>query len=136
MLRNRPLRFALITAAALLAVPAVPAGATPRTAPPAAALVLTGNPGEAVTPAAKWVLLTCGPNGGTHPAPGASCSALAATGGSISTLRLDRDAICPMIYDPVTVSATGVWQGRRIREQITFPNRCVLIAETGPVFGF
>ncbi|SDN53199.1 SSI family serine proteinase inhibitor [Allokutzneria albata] len=136
MFRNRLLRFAPVAATALLAVLAAPAGAAPRTAPPAAVLVLTSNPGENVTPTARRVVLTCAPDNGSHPLPVAACAVLASTGGYISALRVDRDAICPLIYDPVTVSSTGTWQGRQVREQITFPNRCVLIAETGPVFRF
>ena len=136
MLRNRLLRFAPIAVAALLAALTAPAGAAPRTTSPAAVLMLTSNPGETVSPAAKRVLLTCAPDNGTHPAPRASCAVLAAADGIISALRISRDAICPMIYDPVTVSAIGVWLGRQIRERMTFPNRCVLIAETGPVFRF
>ncbi|GAA4017614.1 hypothetical protein GCM10022247_46190 [Allokutzneria multivorans] len=133
---NRPLRFVPIAVTALLAALATPAGAILPPAPPAAALVLTSTPGEAPAPSARRVPLTCSPDGGGHPAPVASCAALARTGGSVAALHLDPGASCPLIYAPVTTTATGTWFGRRVREQITFPNRCVLIAKTGPLFRF
>ena len=133
MFRNRLLRFAPIAVVVLFSALAAPAGAIPRAA---ATLVLTSNPGEVATPAARRVVLTCAPDNGTHPSPSASCAVLAETGGSISALRVDREAICPLIYDPVTVTETGVWLGRQVRERMTFPNSCVLVAYTGPVFRF
>jgi hypothetical protein len=39
-----------------------------------------------------------------------------------------------MQYDPVTVTATGRWEGRAVRYQHTFGNACLLHVDTGPVF--
>ncbi|WP_345028569.1 SSI family serine proteinase inhibitor [Kutzneria kofuensis] len=38
------------------------------------------------------------------------------------------------LYDPVTVSATGVWDGVTVDYRKTFPNQCKLRLRTGSVF--
>ena len=45
-----------------------------------------------------------------------------------------RVLVPPMEYDPVTVTATGLWRGTPVRYRHTFSNTCVLHTETGPVF--
>jgi hypothetical protein len=41
-----------------------------------------------------------------------------------------------MLYDPVTVTASGHWKGRALRYTHTYSNSCVLKQETGAVFAF
>jgi hypothetical protein len=41
-----------------------------------------------------------------------------------------------MIYDPVTVTATGRWKAKPVRFTHTYGNPCVLHAATGAVFAF
>ncbi|MEU3724065.1 subtilase-type protease inhibitor [Streptomyces sp. NPDC031705] len=67
---------------------------------------------------------------GTHPAPRAACDALNATGGEFDRLLAAPlpDRPCPRQYDPVTVTADGVWRGRHLTWSHTFPNACEMSA--------
>ncbi|MFG2621172.1 subtilase-type protease inhibitor [Streptomyces sp. NPDC048507] len=77
---------------------------------------------------------------GTHPAPRAACDALNATGGEFDRLLAapDPDRACPMHYDPVTVTADGVWHGGRVAWKHTFPNTCRMSAALNgsPLYAF
>ncbi|MGJ0151765.1 SSI family serine proteinase inhibitor [Streptomyces sp. CH8.1] len=70
------------------------------------------------------------PARGTHPDPKAACAALKSTGGTFDRLlsEPDPDRACPMHYAPVTVSAVGVWEGRRVAWDHTFANSCTMAA--------
>ncbi|MGW7316448.1 subtilase-type protease inhibitor [Streptomyces sp. NPDC054854] len=75
--------------------------------------------------------LSCAPTAsGTHPDPAAACGALNATGGALDRLLAapDPERACPMHYDPVTVTADGVWQGSRVAWKHTFSNSCAMNA--------
>jgi Subtilisin inhibitor-like. len=103
------------------------------------ALVLTVAKGETARTATplRAVTLTCTPTpGGTHPAPEAACAELRAVDGRFSALRGDQDRACIKIYDPLVVTAEGVWEGQRVRYERTFGNSCTLQTEAGPVFSF
>lgn len=100
------------------------------------ALVLTFAYGEDATPVARHSLLMCDPPRGTHPDPFAACEALIPVGGDPAALTPLPGVICPTHYDPVTVTATGSWDGRFIHFERTYGNACSLYAETGPVFSF
>lgn len=67
---------------------------------------------------------------GTHPAPRAACDALNATGGELNRLLAapNPGRACPMHYDPVTVTADGVWRGSRVAWKHTFSNACEMSA--------
>ena len=43
--------------------------------------------------------------------------------------------LCTMQWDPVTVTATGRWKGRKVGYTHTFGNACTLAMTTGAVFG-
>ncbi|GGM53332.1 protease [Longimycelium tulufanense] len=139
-MRNRLLGLALAAGGTLLLVGATPANAASEPAtesnPSASALVLTSNPGEEVSPFARSVALTCQPAGGTHPEPVFACNELASVDGDINKLDVRTDQACTFIYAPVTVTATGVWDGRKVEYKETFPNDCVLTSYTGHVFRF
>ncbi|MET8827240.1 subtilase-type protease inhibitor [Streptomyces sp. NPDC004610] len=136
---------------AALATPAVtpvttPA-ATPVTTPAAApsslyaptALVLTVARGEAATATApdRAVTLSCAPApGGTHPAPQAACAELTRVGGDFDTLTADAAVMCTRDYRPVVVTVSGVWQGKRVGYERTFPNDCMMRAHGAGVFSF
>ncbi|WP_433244658.1 subtilase-type protease inhibitor [Streptosporangium sp. CA-135522] len=100
------------------------------------AFVLSIAQGEDPTPATRAVVLVCDPPHGTHPAVGEACEALAGVGGDPGRLRPPPDQACTMQYDPVTVTATGLWNGRFIRYERTFGNACSLHGTTGAVFSF
>lgn len=83
----------------------------------------------------KTVTLTCGPDGGSHPYPRSACDQLRAVGGRLSQLNVDPGP-CTREYNPQTVSATGIWEGRLVLFERTYPNPCVLERTTGAVFAF
>jgi len=98
-------------------------------------LKLTVATGEQARPASHKATLTCDPAGGTHRRAREACATIAAVGGDFGALHVDGGA-CTMQYDPVTVTATGLWRGKPVRYRHTFGNACVLHLETGPVFAF
>ncbi|WP_405761077.1 MULTISPECIES: subtilase-type protease inhibitor [unclassified Streptomyces] len=126
-------RIAAVTAAALLPL----AGATgiaeaqPASLYAPSAVVLAVAPGDASAAVSRATALSCAPTAqGTHPDPGAACAALTATAGNLDALLAapDRNRACPMHYDPVTVTADGVWKGSRISWKHTFSNACTMSA--------
>ncbi|WP_240801835.1 subtilase-type protease inhibitor [Streptomyces sp. A1136] len=126
-------RIAAVSAAALLTM----AGATgiaeakPASLYAPSAVVLTIGQGDNGATVVRASTLSCAPTAqGTHPDPKAACTALAATAGAFDTLLAapDSNRVCPMIYDPVTVTADGVWQGRRVSWKHTFSNSCAMSA--------
>ncbi|MFD9303458.1 subtilase-type protease inhibitor [Streptomyces sp. NPDC060048] len=105
------------------------------------AVVLTVAQGEDAATVVRAATLSCAPTAqGTHPDPKAACAALAATAGTLDVLLTapDSDRACPMHYDPVTVTADGVWQGSRISWKHTFSNACTMSAtfDENAVFAF
>jgi len=63
-----------------------------------------------------------------------ACVALERAGGDPGRLHGREGVACAMSYDPVEVSAVGVWDGRSYRYRRTFSNPCELAMATGPVF--
>ncbi|MGP4110388.1 SSI family serine proteinase inhibitor [Streptomyces sp. 4N509B] len=125
---------ALAAAVAALALPATSATASAAVAAESH-LTLTilpdtpdiGNP-------RTTVLLECGPAGGDHPDPLLACEELTAVDGRFEDL--DRPAFCTSEWDPVTITATGTWQGREVHFTDTYTNRMCAANATGGVFGF
>ncbi|WP_217698387.1 SSI family serine proteinase inhibitor, partial [Streptacidiphilus griseoplanus] len=72
---------------------------------------------------------------GPHPPSAQACTRLAQAGGSPRALRGGR-RFCPALADPVTVTADGVWRGRRVSYRETFGNHCALLSARGEVFDF
>jgi hypothetical protein len=114
----------LPAAALLLTVPAAPAHAS-------------GNRVQATvtdaTGGSTTARLTCSPPQG-HPHAAEACKQLAAVQGQISAIPADTSVSCGAVYDPVTASASGVWDGHRITYKKTFSNACLMRASTRAVF--
>jgi len=83
----------------------------------------------------RTMSLTCDPAGGAHPNAGQACQALTGVEGDISLMARDG-VVCTLEYDPVTVTANGMWRGELRRFTARFSNPCVMRADTGPVFDF
>ncbi|ONI83632.1 hypothetical protein ALI22I_34750 [Saccharothrix sp. ALI-22-I] len=83
----------------------------------------------------QLVSLTCEPTGGLHPKADQACLALSEVDGQIEGLS-NGQGLCTLEYDPVRVTASGRWRGESRTFEATFPNSCVMHAETGPVFDF
>ncbi|MGW1882308.1 subtilase-type protease inhibitor [Streptomyces sp. NPDC001970] len=108
--------------AAHAAPPAQPAGLYPPSA-----LVLTVGKGDqaATATAERAVTLSCAPTpGGTHPSPKAACKELNAVDGEFGLLSRAVGGPCTRQWDPVTITADGVWQGKRVSWSATYGNAC------------
>ncbi|MFG2137629.1 SSI family serine proteinase inhibitor [Streptomyces sp. NPDC048650] len=130
--RRAPRAVALTTAVlSVVAVAGVPAAAVEP--PRARGLFLTVSGGGDTW--IRGVLLNCPEGHGSHPHGAAACAALKEADGDPDALPGDPRP-CTKQYDPVTVAATGDWRGRPVAWRKSFPNACVLDADTGPVFRF
>jgi hypothetical protein len=127
---------ALIAATGLIAATAPRAAADPvPDTPGPSALVLTVSGDTAADPGTfRSALLECGAQPhGTHPAPAAACAALEADGLDF-TAKPVLQIMCPDIVRPVTVTATGVWNGNPVDYQHTYLNECLMRRATGVLF--
>ncbi|MEU3449715.1 subtilase-type protease inhibitor [Streptomyces thermolilacinus] len=110
-------------------------------APEASSLVMTARYGGALSPDAtvpqvREVTLTCSPTvSGTHPDAKSACTELRRVQGDFDALRANPGVMCPMYYDPVVVTVSGVWEGRSVSYERTFGNQCVKNTY-GSVFAF
>ncbi|WP_031509341.1 subtilase-type protease inhibitor [Streptomyces megasporus] len=104
------------------------------------ALVLVVGEGEdpAAATVERAVTLRCSPApAGDHPDPVRACAELHAVDGEFASLVTDGgDRFCPTAWAPVTITADGVWDGRRVSYAHTFPNSCVMAESTTSVFSF
>lgn len=82
----------------------------------------------------RTVSLMCDDPGGTHPNAAQACEDLESTNGQIE--QPSSDAICVELYEPVTASASGKWQGREISFNNQYGNTCLMHAMTGQIFSF
>ncbi|MEU6950669.1 subtilase-type protease inhibitor [Streptomyces sp. NPDC046316] len=145
VLRNTALTTALATGLALVGVAATSgsAQAEPSGLYPPSALVLTIGKGEAAATATidRAVTLNCAPTAsGTHPAPKSACADLKTINGDFAQLGTawSASAPCTRIWDPVTVTGEGVWEGKRVSWSATYGNTCEMrsgLARTS-VFSF
>ncbi|QGV76958.1 subtilase-type protease inhibitor [Streptomyces ficellus] len=133
-----------LATAGVLGPVTVPAAAAEAAAPAPrlyapTALVLTVAQGETAATAVplRAVTLTCSPKaGGSHPAPEQACGELRAARGSFDNLGDDTARPCVKIWDPVVVTAQGIWEGQRVNFEKTYGNSCMLQAEGSSVFSF
>ncbi|MEU3403292.1 subtilase-type protease inhibitor [Streptomyces sp. NPDC006670] len=128
---------ALTALAGTGAADAAPAGTQSLYAPSALVVSVTAGQDAAGGTVLRAVTLVCAPRpGGTHPSPAAACAELKANSGSLDALAAPRpDAACTREWNPVTVTADGVWQGKRMSYTYTFGNPCGLRSSTGVLFG-
>ncbi|SFT55626.1 Subtilisin inhibitor-like [Actinopolyspora lacussalsi subsp. righensis] len=80
--------------------------------------------------------LRCEPAGGTHPRAEQACERLASSEGEFGALQEQRNPMCPLVYRPVTVHATGMWRNHAVDHRETFSNECEMRAKTGELFEF
>jgi hypothetical protein len=126
-------RIVVTSTLACLAL-AVPFTGTASAAPGKTELVLSTHEQIGTLGSAQ---LRCDPPSGSHGQAGQACRDLAAADGDFTKLPGDPNVqACTMELRPVTVSAQGNWRGKPVAFSREYPNRCVLQAETGPVFAF
>ncbi|MEV6164586.1 SSI family serine proteinase inhibitor [Streptomyces sp. NPDC052052] len=84
----------------------------------------------------RGVELLCPPTADVHhPQAVAACAAVDEAAGDLDGLLGDPHP-CAEGFDPVTVTATGTWDGVRVEWRKTFPSACTMDAVTGPLFRF
>ncbi|MEV0319753.1 subtilase-type protease inhibitor [Streptomyces sp. NPDC050658] len=129
------LRPVAASAAVLIAVSAAaPAYATELPPPPRGLfLTVSGDEGTWI----RGVLLKCEPEpSGHHPQAAEACADIEEAHGDFDRLPAES-GICTKQYAPVTVSASGMYQGRPVGWQKTYDNACVMTHATGGhVFDF
>lgn len=122
------------------AQPAQPTQAKSLYAP--SALVLTIGKGAEVTTATvvRAATLTCAPRpDGTHPSAAAACTELMSVEGNFAALTASPShKPCTRQWDPVVVTAQGVWQGKHVSWSATYGNACEMEGSLaqGAVFAF
>ncbi|WP_030560138.1 subtilase-type protease inhibitor [Streptomyces aureocirculatus] len=129
---------------------ATAATAVPTATPTAAAtsargyapseLVLTIGYGDKAATASiqRAVTLGCSSGGvGSHPDAAGACDQLRAVGGKFDKVtKAPSNRACTKEWKPITVTAQGVWEGRRVSYEHTFANACALTGGQGKVFNF
>ncbi|WP_182909765.1 SSI family serine proteinase inhibitor [Microbispora sp. H13382] len=100
------------------------------------AVILTIADGEQPEPATRSAFLNCAPVGGSHPAPEKACAWLNRSGRDPGALRVNGTEPCTMIYAPVTVTASGIWDGKYFQFRRTFGNDCEKRSAAGELFDF
>ncbi|MYT20368.1 alkaline protease [Streptomyces sp. SID7760] len=131
-----------LTALTALAWPgaadAAPSGAESLYAPSALVLSLTAGEDTAHGTVLRAVTLVCAPApGGTHPSPAAACAELRSSAHQLDAVAAPGAGVdCTREWNPMTVTAVGVWQGRRMNYSYTFGNPCGLRHTSGALFGF
>ncbi|MBM7775361.1 hypothetical protein JOD54_005565 [Actinokineospora baliensis] len=126
----KSLAVAAVCASVAALVPATTADAT--IAPVRAGFVLTVQRAGELP---RLAVLRCAPDGGTHQAAAAACAQLSQVNGRFEKLNVVPDAMCTLEYDPVKVTAVGLWGRRPVHYRAEFGNRCQLHTATGAVFG-
>lgn len=113
-------------------------GAGSLYAPSALVLGVTAGDSAATGTVLRAVTLTCAPTaGGTHPDAVGACAELHSTRAELDsvTTRGSR-AVCSKEWNPVTVTAEGVWEGKRYSYVHTFGNPCAKNSGSGTIFDF
>lgn len=103
------------------------------------ALTLTVAQGESAASSTpeRAVTLSCAPGpSGTHPSAERACGELRTALGDFDALPGHGQGYCTMEYNPVVVTAEGVWEGKRVHYERTFGNDCVKKSEGMSVFDF
>jgi hypothetical protein len=129
MVPTRILAGAVVLAAACVtAAPAAAAGPLPSS------LTLTATTDGR---APHVVELTCDPVAGTHPDAQLACYQLEQVDGDIAHMPgTEAHIFCPMIFQPIEVSATGLWRGHTVLFQDKYTNSCERDNKTGNLFRF
>ncbi|MET7617109.1 subtilase-type protease inhibitor [Streptomyces sp. NPDC005408] len=106
------------------------------------ALVLTIGMGETAATATveRAVTLTCAPRpDGTHPSPATACKELSSVDGKFAALaEQPSHKMCTRQWNPVVITAQGVWQGKRVAWSKMYGNPCEMEGSMadGTVFAF
>lgn len=121
----------------------VPAGTTPDRggslyAPSALVLTVTDGADHKTGTVQRAVTLSCAPSpSGSHPDAATACAELKKNGAKFDAITASgTNRVCTKEWEPVTVTADGVWEGQRVDYAHTFSNSCALDGGRGAVFTF
>ncbi|GAA4215043.1 SSI family serine proteinase inhibitor [Microbispora amethystogenes] len=122
-------------------LPAPPSLEIGRQAPPSPAArvrvaILTVENGGQADPPARSAFLNCSPVGGSHPHPAEACARLRRAVLDPAVLKRPGTGPCTMLYSPVTVTASGIWDGKYFQLRHTFGNDCEMRSVTGALADF
>ncbi|GLW26910.1 hypothetical protein Mame01_69520 [Microbispora amethystogenes] len=122
-------------------LPAPPSLDIGRQAPPSPAArvrvaILTVANGAQADPPARSAFLNCSPVGGSHPHPAEACARLRRAVLDPAVLKRPGTGPCTMLYSPVTVTASGIWDGKYFQLRHTFGNDCEMRSVTGALAEF
>ncbi|QES51641.1 alkaline protease [Streptomyces venezuelae] len=117
---------------------AAPAGTESLYAPSALVLSLSAGEDPAYGTVLRAVTLSCMPGpSGTHPDPAGACAELRAEEGEFAAITEGGQEIaCTREWDPMSVTAAGVWEGQLVTFEHTFANPCAFRNGSGVLFGF
>ncbi|QGK71230.1 protease inhibitor [Allosaccharopolyspora coralli] len=136
MSAHRSIGGTVLAAAAVVGAALIPATAHAGPAEPAELSVMhLSVTNQAKITESRSTLLTCGPAGGTHANAAQACAALDEAAGNFQDLQA-QSTQCPLIYEPVTVTAKGTWKNAPVEFTHEFANSCVLAAQTEGVYDF
>ncbi|GGJ77342.1 hypothetical protein GCM10011583_05890 [Streptomyces camponoticapitis] len=115
-----------------------PTGGESLYAPSALVLTVTDGADHKTGTVRRAVTLSCGPTpSGSHPDAAAACSELKRNGAKFDAITTSgTNRVCTKEWEPVTVTADGVWEGQRVDYVHTFSNSCALNGGRGAVFTF
>ncbi|MGP8302807.1 subtilase-type protease inhibitor [Streptomyces inhibens] len=128
----------LATTAQAAAAPAQPARSGGLYAPTELVLTVGQGTSRETATVQRAVTLSCTPVAtGSHPAPRAACAQLRSVAGDFGAVtEAAPERLCTKEWDPVVVTADGVWQGKRVSYTYTFANSCAMTDGSGSVFEF
>ncbi|MFI1967254.1 subtilase-type protease inhibitor [Streptomyces pathocidini] len=110
-------------------------------APSSLVLTVGDGPDAETATVKRAVVLDCAPTPtGTHPTVNRTCKDIRSLGGDFTKLverfYAEPGRPCTMIWDPIVVTADGVWEGKRVHWSHTFGNSCVKEAAQDQIFAF
>ncbi|MFC8826449.1 subtilase-type protease inhibitor [Streptomyces sp. NPDC057137] len=115
-----------------------PTGAETLYAPSALVLTVTDGADHKTGTVRRAVTLSCAPTpSGSHPDAVAACSELKKNSAKFDSITASgTNRVCTKEWEPVTVTADGVWEGKRVEYVHTFSNSCAMDGGRGAVFTF
>lgn len=125
-------RFLVLAAALALTALTAPAQAA-QSALPGNWLQISVTKGDGHSSDMRGALLLCNDVPQGHARAAEACAQLRTAHGDVGAIP-SQDVMCTLVYAPVKASARGQWNGRPVRYEHTFGNKCEMGAMTGAVF--
>ncbi|WP_174250422.1 MULTISPECIES: SSI family serine proteinase inhibitor [Streptomyces] len=120
------------------AADAAPTGTQSMYAPSALVLSVIAGEDPAYGTVQRAVTLSCAPRAhGTHPSPARACADMRRHAADLDRIAEPGPGVdCTREWNPLTVTAEGVWQGRKFSYTHTYANPCGLYHTSSTLFAF